>query len=429
VLSLLGLLVFLGLVFAAMAPDARDRLRDGVEEAARTLRHDLARGRPEREQFRQSLRARARWALVTPGLVAVSVALFALMAAGPGALADPGTIVGWGGNYWLRTRNGEWWRVITSMFVHTGVLHLLVNVAGLAQIGLILERLVGRLIVLAVFLTAGVFANLVNLSTHLMATGVGASAAIFGLYGVLVAAAVWSIRHPAAPTIPFAVVKTLVPAAAVFVLYNLFDGSLGGAAELTGLLAGLVFGTLLIRAVSDGKPSERRLAWVSAAAVVVAVVSAIPLRGITDVQPELERTFTVEARTAADFRQAAERVKKGAADSDALVLLIDRTILPELDAAAARLTALDSVPEDHQPLVADAQEYARLRSESWRLRAGWLLKAGNVPRRGSEAAQYRDSNRAIALAEETERAALEALERVRLAGQRPTLAAPAALAP
>ncbi len=47
-------------------------------------------------------------------------------------------------------------------FVHSGMLHLVLNVAALAQIGLILERLVGSLAFLAVYVTAGIFANLLN---------------------------------------------------------------------------------------------------------------------------------------------------------------------------------------------------------------------------------------------------------------------------
>ena len=150
-----------------------------------------------------------------------------------------------------------------------------------------------------------------------------------------------------------------------------------------------------------------------AAAVVIAVLFVIPLRGITDVKPELERTVADEDRLAGVYQEAADRFRSGRMPAEALALLIDRTIIPELQVTAARLKALVGVPKEQQPLVANAGEYVRLRSESWRLRSEWLLKAGMVPRRGAEAAQYKANSRTIARAEETERAALEALERSR----------------
>jgi hypothetical protein len=54
-----------------------------------------------------------------------------------------------------------------------------------------------------------------------------------------------------------------------------------------------------------------------------------------------------------------------------------------------------------------------LRSESWRLRSEWLHKSGITPRRGNEAAEHRANNRTIGKAEETQRAAIEALEKIR----------------
>jgi len=61
--------------------------------------------------------------------------------------------------------------------------------------------------------------------------------------------------------------------------------------------------------------------------------------------------------------------------AEALAQLIDRTIVPELHAAEARLKELDRVPHEHQPLVAGAEEYFRLRDASWRLRVEGLQKA------------------------------------------------------
>ena len=413
VVAFLSLLSVVGMVFIAMAPKARVRLREVVLASISQLRHEAARSRPDIDQFREALRARTRWAFVTPALIAGNVAVFVLMLAGPGAIGDPTTLAGWGGNYWLGTRNGEWWRLVTSMFVHSGMFHLLVNVAGLTQLGLILERRVGRVIVLAVFLTAGVFASLVNLITHPLAMSVGASGAIFGLYGLLAASSIWGMRHRSDVTIPLRAATRLVPAAVVFILYNLANDSVGVAGEFTGLFVGLVCGAILTRGVSDRKPAARRVAHVTAAAVVMAVLFAIPLRGVTDVKPELERTVAAEDRMAVTYQKAADRFRSGGMTAEALALLIDGTIIPELRITDARLKALVGVPEEHQPLVAKAEEYVRLRSESWRLRSEWLRTAGRAPLRGSESAQYTANGRTIARAEETQRAALAALERIR----------------
>lgn len=410
--TIFAVILVLALVFYSTSPQTRDELIRRAVAGIKQVRHEATRTRPECEQFREALRSRTRWAVVTPALVALNVAVFAFMVSAPGPVGDAETLLDWGGNFWLRTRNGEWWRLAASMFVHAGIFQLLVNVAGFAQIGLILERLVGRLIVAAVFLTAGVFASLVNLTTHPMAMSFGASGAVFGLYGLLLASSIWGIRHRSNVTIPLTIAKTLAPGAGVFILYNLANDSLGGSAELTGFLVGMVCGAVLTRGVSERKPAARRLAHVAATSVVMAVLSAIPLRGVTDVKPELERTVATEARTADAYRKASDRFRNGKMSAEALARLIDQAVMPELQATDERLKALTGVPQQHQSLVTDAEEYVRLRSESWRLRAEWLRKAGKLPRRGAEAAQHRANNRTIAQAEETERAALELLKNI-----------------
>jgi membrane associated rhomboid family serine protease len=413
VVTLIALVLVVGVVLCAMAPDARVRSRKMALALVREARHEATRSRPDYDAFRDALRARTRWAVVTPVLAASNIFIFARMVAAPGAVGDPETLVSWGANFWLLTRNGEWWRLVTSIFVHAGLFHLLVNTAVLLQVGLILERLLGRSIVAGVFLAAGIFASLVNLATHPMATGTGSSGSIFGLYGLLIAASVWSVRHRSSVTIPLTVWKMLAPGAGIFALYSLASGNLSGTAEMTGLLIGLISGTVLARRVSERKPAGRRIAQTMSGALAIAVLSAIPLSGITDVKPELTRTIGIEDRTASDYRKAADRFRNGRMSADALATLIEETIVPELQVAGARLESLAGVPLEHQGLVADAEEYVRLRAESWRLRSDWLRKAGKSPTRGSEAAQHRANNKTIALAEETERAALASLEKIR----------------
>ncbi len=80
--------------------------------------------------------------------------------------------------------------------------------------------------------------------------------------------------------------KRLAPVAAVFVLYNLASGSLGIAAELAGFSAGFICGVVLTNGVSVGTPPVPRVAITMAVTVIVAVASAVPLRGLADVRPE-----------------------------------------------------------------------------------------------------------------------------------------------
>jgi membrane associated rhomboid family serine protease len=375
---ILFLLIVSGFALYRMTPEDRGRVIRSVRAAIPHVKDATTYGRAECEPFRNALLARARWPLVTGALIALNVTVFVFMLFGAGALSNPTTLVGWGGNFGPRTTNGEWWRLLTSVFVHPGLLHLLVNLIGLVQISLILERLVGRLAFAAVYVAAGVFASLVSLSAYPLTVSVGASGAIFGLYGLLLASSIWGWLHRSTVTIPLVALVRLVPAAAVFILYNLANDGLGITAELTGLVAGLVCGLYLARGVSDGQPLARQVAAAMAAAAVIAVASAVPLRGVTDVRPEIERVVGLEDRTASAYRTAVDRFRHGRITAEAVAQLIDRTIEPELRAADARLKAVDGVPREQQPLVASAEEYLRLRYESWRLRAERLHKT-DVP--------------------------------------------------
>lgn len=415
------LLIVLGLAYRGTTAEDRARLvRTAVDAILR-----VKNAPPQANPFRDALQARTPRLVVMPALVAVNVTIFAFMLFGAGALADPATLIGWGANVGTRTTNGEWWRLVTAMFVHSGMLHLLVNIAVLVQLGLILERLVGPLAFAAVYVAAGLFGGLVSLSAYPVAVTVGASGAIFGLYGLLLASSIWGMVHPSSMTIPLRTLKRLGPAAALFVLYNLAIGGLEPAAA--GSIVGFLCGLVLAIGVGDGTPEPRRVGATMAATAVIALAAAIPLRGIADIKPEIARVIALEDRTASAYKAAADRFNKGRLTAEALVQLIDRTIVPELEAAQAHLKALDRVPQEYQPLVADTEEYLRLRRESWRLRADGLRKtnrltvrdtgrtagASNESTRLRAEAQYRANLVALGNAEGAERASLKAFQKIR----------------
>lgn len=368
---LILLIVLAGVAFTAMSAEERVRLARTALAAIREARDVIAERRRQPEPFRDALRARTRWAIVTPALVVLNLTIFVRMLFDSGALGDPAALVVWGGSIGPRTTNGEWWRLVTSLFVHTGFLHLVANMLGLLQLGLLLERLVGRVASAVVYVSAGVFASLARLSALPVDVAVGASGAIFGMYGLLLASAIWSLFNRSAVTIPLRTLKRLVPAAAVFLLYN----GLQSRADHAGFLVGLACGLLLARGISERKPAVRRVAVAMAATAVIAIVTAVPLRGVTDARPEMARVISVEDRTASAYETVRDRFTQGRITAEKLSELIDRTIVPELEETRGRLKVLTGVPEVHQPMVAHAEDYLRLREESWRLRADGLRKA------------------------------------------------------
>lgn len=80
--------------------------------------------------------------------------------------------------------NGDWWRVFSSMFLHSGVMHIGFNMFALLQIGTLSERLIGPTRYTIIYLICGVFGALAMITFGGDAVGVGASGAIFGIFGL-----------------------------------------------------------------------------------------------------------------------------------------------------------------------------------------------------------------------------------------------------
>jgi len=398
VTTIVALVIVAGVAYHVLTPKERERL--GSRARACMLRVlDAARRRsPASAPFRDALRARTRRPLMTPALVVVNVAVFVLMLCAPGALDDPDTLIGWGANFAPRTTNGEWWRLVTMMFVHSGPLHLLATLAGLVPLCLVLERLVGSVAFGAVFLAAGILAGVVSLSTSAVDVSVGASGAIFGVSGLLTASVLWGAIANPHVRIPVTTVNRVVAPAVAFVLYNLANDSIGIAGEVAGFATGFIGGLVLARGVIQYKPPVRRSAVATVSALVLALGWAVPLRGTGDVRGDIERVVAFEARTGGAYDAAVDRFRRGQVTAESLARLIDNTILPELQVARAHLDGVTRVPKEQQPLVAAAAEYFALRDKAWRMRA---------------AALHRGSMPALRDADKVQRTSLEALEKIR----------------
>src|SRR5512139_1869327 len=151
----LALLVSVG--FYVMTPEERRKLVRNARGLVRQILAAVAMSRPHPDDpFYAALRARMRWPLLTYVVLVVNVGLFVAILFGTGALSDHNTLLSWGANFGPRTTNGERWRLFTSIFVHASILQLLINAAALAELGRVVERVVGHTTFAIVYLTAGV---------------------------------------------------------------------------------------------------------------------------------------------------------------------------------------------------------------------------------------------------------------------------------
>ncbi len=91
---------------------------------------------------------------------------------------------------------GQWWRLFTAQFLHIGLLHLVVNCVTLFYMGQYLEPMLGHVRFLIIYLLAGVGGNLMTLALGSdNAVSAGASTALFGLFGAMIALGIANRTH------------------------------------------------------------------------------------------------------------------------------------------------------------------------------------------------------------------------------------------
>ncbi len=187
---------------------------------------------------------------ITPLIAYANVLIFlAMVSAGLGFMSfGAKDLIDWGANYKPLTENGQWWRLLSSMFLHGGFMHLLGNMYGLLFAGIFLEPVMGRKKYAWSYLATGIAASAVSLWWHGAMVSVGASGAIFGLYGIFVVL----LLTKSLPALNMAFLVNVL----VFVGYNLVLGMSGGidnAAHLGGLLSGVIIGLIIYPGVKENQ--------------------------------------------------------------------------------------------------------------------------------------------------------------------------------
>ena len=397
-MGFLPLVVLLAAVWYFTTPKERDRVRRAVLDRFDNVWGGVARYWPPPTPFDAALAARTPRPLATLTVLALNVGIFVCMLTAPGSLADPATLVGWGASIGTRTANGEWWRLASSMFVHGGFVHMFVNALGVAQIGLITERFYGSFAFANAYLGAGLLFAVVSVLLHPVVVTAGDSASVFAIYGMFATMLFTGMATPSPFTVPRTTLLKIAGPAALFLLYS-FGAGHAGVLELSGLVVGLIYGFILAKptvvaamTTSDAEaqslgetaqaqprlaiamPMLKRTLAITAAIVIVVIGAGIPMRGVIDVRPEIARIADLEDKTASAYDSAVREFTNGQMTLKELVAVIERSILPELRAAQTRLSELQHVPREQAKLVADADQYFKLREESWKARAAGLRR-------------------------------------------------------
>jgi membrane associated rhomboid family serine protease len=163
----------------------------------------------------------------------------------------------WGANWGPLSLSTQPWRILTSNYVHIGIIHLGFNMWCLLNLGALAQRVFDRWTYLLIYTATGIAGSLASLWWHPTVVGAGASGAIFGLAGALIAA-LYLGKLP----IPKEAIQSTMKSLLTFAAYNLFFGLTRGidnAAHVGGLVSGLALGAFLSQHLTE--PAEVRQQW------------------------------------------------------------------------------------------------------------------------------------------------------------------------
>jgi len=206
---------------------------------------------------------------LTHVLFGANLAVFLAMQMGYGPTMDfNGPALAQWGNYGPFTLSGQWWRLFTYMFVHGGVVHIAMNMWCLWSIGGLCESLYGRWTYAAIYVITGIAGGLASVGWNPGVLSVGASGALFGITGALIASfylGEFSFGEVS--------VKSTLSSLLFFAGFSLFFGSvypgIDNSAHIGGLISGLIIGALIAVVAPQSDSLGRRASVIGLGALLV----------------------------------------------------------------------------------------------------------------------------------------------------------------
>jgi rhomboid protease GluP len=301
---------------------------------------------------------------ITPLLIDLNCIIFILMLFnGVGFVeSDNQILINWGANFKpLTIDNNEWWRLFTSTFLHAGVIHLLMNMYALLYIGVLLEPLLGKINFSVFYILTGIAASTTSLYWHDFNVCVGASGAIFGLYGIFLSMLTTNILHKS-ERMPF------LMSIGFFVVYNLvygIQGNTDNAAHIGGLLSGVVFGYALYFIIKEKENTKIAFSIVSLSIIVTGISIAVAIKN-------MPKNFAIYQKKIEEFQKYEKEAMAVYADSTMDLTLLTKELNDGIDKWEKCYKIIDTLRELDLPVEYtiknnDLEEYVKLRIETYEM--------------------------------------------------------------
>ena len=316
--------------------------------------------------------AHTRPPLVTPLLMAANALTFMAVVLNGGAIMSPAPEVlrGLGATYGPAVTAGEWWRLGAATFLHSGLIHLAFNMFALRTIGGLTERMFGRASFLVLYLLAGLAGSIASIYMHPFAVGVGASGAIFGLYGALFAYLTFQRA-----SVPTDVAQSLRSGGVAFVGYSLLFGMTHAGIDTSAHLAGLVAGALvgaglaspIASASAASRGAKRLLVGTLGSAGVVLLALRLP---VTDDWPGALRSLaTLEAVSPTYVENATRSVANGTMAPAQSATLVESRVLGPWREHRQHIANMKRLPAREREASRRTLSYMDHRIAAWQLQA------------------------------------------------------------
>lgn len=172
---------------------------------------------------------------VTYGIIFICILMFILMYIFGDGSEDNYTLLLFGANLDVLTKGGDYYRLVTSMFLHIGIWHLFVNMYSLYVLGKEVENTLGRRKYLIIYLLSGIAGSILSLAFNHNIICAGASGAIFGIMGAILYFGYYYRAY-----LGSTIINSILPVIILNLIIGFLDTGIDNAAHIGGLVGGIL---------------------------------------------------------------------------------------------------------------------------------------------------------------------------------------------